>query len=394
MNKRLGVCLLNDSFPPVIDGVANVVLNYARIFQRDYADVVVATPRYPGEPDDYPFNVIRYPSVKTPITPDYRMGVPFPGIIRGLKHHPVDIIHCHCPFVSSLIAKPLRQATGAPIIMTYHTKYDIDIEHSFGSELLRTAAKRLIVSRIESCDEVWAVSRGAGENLKSLGYCGDYQVMDNGVDFPKGPVPEHISLSTGAEIGLSGMPSDLPVFLYVGRMMWYKNLKLILEGLQKAKSAGAAFKMILVGGGEEYDEIVEFAHSLGLTNECVFTGPVRDREKLRAIYSRADMFLFPSTFDSAPLAVREAAACGLAGVFVRGSASAEPATDGKNAVLIDEDPNSLASAVVDLSKNREYMKALGNRAMEELYLSWETVAARVYERYCEILERSASQKVV
>ena len=42
------VCLLNDSFPPVIDGVANVVTNYAENLVRGHgADVVVGTPRYP-----------------------------------------------------------------------------------------------------------------------------------------------------------------------------------------------------------------------------------------------------------------------------------------------------------------------------------------------------------
>lgn len=390
MSKRLSVCLLNDSFPPIIDGVANVVLNYAKIMQRDFCDVVVAVPNYPGESDDYPFPVIRYPSVKTPITPDYRMGLPLPGIVREIKKHPVDIIHCHCPFVSSVIAKTLRQAISAPVIMTYHTKYDVDIEHSFDFELLRAAAKKLIVSNIEACDEVWAVSRGAGENLKSLGYQGGYRIMDNGVDFPKGPAPEELILATCAELGIADIPPDVPLFLYVGRMMWYKNLKLTLDGLQTAKAAGAAFKMLFVGGGEEFDKITEYARSLGLSNECVFTGPIRDRDKIRAVYSRADMLLFPSTFDSAPLAVREAAACGLAGVLIRGSAAAEPVSDGQNALLIDEDPNSLASAVVSLSKDREYMKALGRRALDELYLSWDTVVAGVYKRYCDILETPIS----
>lgn len=42
------VTLLNDSFPPVIDGVANVVMNYAEIMHKEgLADVMVATPEYP-----------------------------------------------------------------------------------------------------------------------------------------------------------------------------------------------------------------------------------------------------------------------------------------------------------------------------------------------------------
>ena len=387
MDNTINVCLLNDSFPPVIDGVANAVLNYARVIHGNLGNAVVVAPRYPGGQCDYPFPIVYYPSVKTPKTAGYRMGVPIPGIIREIREYPVNLIHCHCPFVSSIISKALRQSTGAPIIMTYHTKYDIDISNSFDSELVQAVVKKIIVSNIESCDEVWTVSRGAGENLRGLGYHGEYRVMDNGVDFPKSPATGSSCQMISVEHGL---PAGLPVFLYVGRMMWYKGLRLILEGLHKAKASGACFKMIFVGGGEDFDQITQLSRQLELENDCIFTGPVKDREKLRAYYSRADMFLFPSSFDSAPIAVREAAACGLASVLIRDSSSAEPVTDEKNAVLIDEDASSLAWAIIRLLKNKGLMKALGRRAMDDLYISWETAVTRAYERYREVVENHRS----
>ncbi len=42
--RDLHVCLLNDSFPPAIDGVANAVVNYARIIDRQLGKVVVGLP--------------------------------------------------------------------------------------------------------------------------------------------------------------------------------------------------------------------------------------------------------------------------------------------------------------------------------------------------------------
>ena len=387
-DRPVNVCLLNDSFPPVIDGVANVVLNYAKTIHGAFGSAVAVVPRYPGEQYEYPFPVVLYPSIKTPKTAGYRTGLPLPGIIREIKNYPIDIIHCHCPFVSSVIAKALRHATGAPIVMTYHTRYDIDLADNFDSEFMRSAAKKIIVSNIGACDEVWAVSHSAGENLKSLGYRGSYRVMDNGVDFPKGKADEESIREIDNELGLS---ADTPVFLYIGRMMWYKGIKLTLEALSMAKAAGVRFRMIFVGGGKDFDEITEFAKNRGLENDCVFTGVIRDREKLRAYYSRADMFLFPSSFDSAPISVREASACGLASVLIRGSSSAEPVTDGRNAILIDEDAGSLARAVIELSKNKDYMKELGRRASDELYLPWDTAVARACERYREILESGPSE---
>ena len=382
-SKHINVCLLNDSFPPVLDGVANVVLNYAQIIHNNLGSAIVVVPRYPQESYDYPFPVVHYPSVKTPKTAGYRAGIPVPGIIRAIRNYPVDIIHCHCPFVSSLISKSLRQATGAPIIMTYHTKYDVDIANNFDSEFIQARVKKIILSNIEMCDEVWAVSHGAGENLRGLGYSGDYRVMDNGVDFPMGKAPEAFIRELANELGLRG---DMPVFLYVGRMMWYKGIRLILDGLQKAKAAGVKFKMVFVGGGEDFEEMTSVSRVHGLGNDCIFVGPVRDREKLRAFYSLADMFLFPSTFDSAPISVREASACGLASVLIRGSSSAEPVTDGKNAALISEDSDSLARAVIDLSRNKERMKTLGRNAMDDLYMPWDTAVSSAYCRYSEVLD--------
>ena len=63
----MNVCLLNDSFPPVIDGVANVVINYAQIMQDEgLAKVAVATPKYPdADYSSYPYMVIPYRSIDT-----------------------------------------------------------------------------------------------------------------------------------------------------------------------------------------------------------------------------------------------------------------------------------------------------------------------------------------
>ena len=49
----LHVCLMNDSFPPVIDGVSTCVRNYAEIIQRSLGQAYVCTPHYPDVEDHY-----------------------------------------------------------------------------------------------------------------------------------------------------------------------------------------------------------------------------------------------------------------------------------------------------------------------------------------------------
>ena len=388
MNTKLNVCLLNDSFPPIIDGVANAVLNYAKIIEASYGKAVVATPSYPGAVDDYPFRVIRYPSVKSTKFFGYRAGIPVnPMTLRALIRCDFDIIHCHCPTVSSLIARSLRTAIKVPIIMTYHTKFDIDIANSFDSSFMQATASKLILSNIEACDEIWAVSRGAGENLESLGYAGPWRVMENGVDFPKGTADAACVRRLRGELGIDG---EAPIFLFVGRIMWYKGIRTILDGLLKVQMRKIDFKMIFIGDGEDFDDVVSYARTLNLQNNCIFLGPVSDREKLRVYFSMADLFLFPSTFDTSGIVVKEAAACALASVLVRGSAAAEGTTDGRNGILINDSADALAAAVTGVAGNRAYMKSLGEKAMDELYLSWEDSVARAVERYRELLEEQKS----
>lgn len=223
-------------------------------------------------------------------------------------------------------------------MFTYHTKFDIDIAKAMRGKLLREEAAKLLAENISACDEVWTVSRGAGENLRKLGYQGEYCVMPNGVDFPRGRVSEKLIQEITGDCDL---PGALPVFLFVGRMMWYKGIKIILDALKRLMGAGLDFRMVFVGGGTDRDEIMAYSASLGLGDSVFFLPPIRDREAIRAWYCRADLFLFPSTFDTNGLVVREAAACSLASVLVRGSCAAEDVTDGETGFLIEENAEAM-----------------------------------------------------
>lgn len=87
MTQTATICLLNDSFPPLIDGVANAVKNYAQVISDSGHDPVVITPAHPDSSDeDYPYSIIRYPSLDLRrMTGGYMAGIPFsPEIARQL----------------------------------------------------------------------------------------------------------------------------------------------------------------------------------------------------------------------------------------------------------------------------------------------------------------------
>lgn len=385
MDDKLKVCLLNDSFPPTIDGVANTVFNYASIINDKLGEAVVATPKYPGVTDNYDFEVVRYASFDTTNIIGYRAGYPFePSVLGELESKKVDIIHAHCPAVSAILARTLREKANAPIVFTYHTKFDIDIRKALKSNILQEASIKVIVNNIEACDEVWVVSEGAGENLKSLGYKGDYIVMENGVDFPKGRASDS---AVKAVNDCMGIKDDLPVFLFVGRMMWYKGFKITLDALKMVKESGMEFHMVVVGDGSDALEIKDYASELGLSDNCIFVGAIQDRDILRAYYTRADMFLFPTSYDTNGIVVREAAACGLGSVLIKGSCAAEGITDRHNGYLIEENAESMAEAVKTLIADMDLAHRIGQNAMNEIYIPWEESVRKAYDRYRVVIEK-------
>ena len=387
MRENTGICLLNDSFPPLIDGVANAVVNYAqRLTERGDA-VTVATPAVPGADDSaFPFPVLRYPSFDTRKKLGYVSGRPFsPELAARLQKEGVGVLHTHCPIVSTFLARELRDVVDAPIVLTYHTKFDIDIAKAVRGKLLQESAIRALVQNISACDEVWTVSRGAGENLRSLGYQGDYLVMPNGVDLPRGRLtPEEVRSVTASY----DLPEDVPCFLFVGRLMWYKGIRIILDALASLRDQ--PFRMVFLGGGMDEADIRKYTEELGLTDRCLFPGSVRDRQALRAWYCRADLFLFPSTFDTNGLVVREAAACGLPAVLIRGSCAAEDVMDGVTGFLIEENAPSLAACLRELLRSPEKLRAVGRAAEENLYLSWTDAVDHAAARYETVMERYRS----
>lgn len=397
---KLNIGLFNESFPPTIDGVSNAVVNYATYITKNHADCTVVTPRYPHVTDDYPFEVYRYSSADISKNLGYRVGN-FISVkmLRDLNAKHFDIIHVHSPFASSLIADELKKLNaGIPVVFTYHTKFDIDFQKRLKIRSLCSMAEKFICRNISKADEVWVVSEGAAQSLRNIGYKGAYRVMKNGTDFARGRASDSEISEVRAQCGVD---SDTRMLLFVGRMMWYKNTGLILDALSSLPN-NINYKMVFVGDGLDKDAIKQYAIKLGLADKTYFAGAIHDREKLRAYYSAADLFLFPSTYDTAGLVVTEAAACDLPSVLIDGSCAAEDVVDDFSGFLCNENPHSLAEKIEYALSDSERLKRIGKNAGESVYLSWEEAVARAYKRYCEIyneyhkngVKKSLIQKVM
>ncbi len=360
--------------------------NYA-LYLNQLCRVTVATPAYKNVVDNYPFPVYRYQSLPLGERVGYRAGNPFnPETLRDLRAQKFDIIHAHAPCASSMLARVLnsKRKRKVPIVLTYHTKYEFDIAKRVPQKPFQKIALEFLLDNLNAVDEVWTVTRKCGEALRNIGYRGNYLVMENGTDFAFGRAPEDKVIQLREAYNIE---DDCFVFLFVGRMMWYKNIKVILDSLVIAKKKGLPFRVFMVGSGNDAREIREYAIRCGLEDQVIFTGPIYDREYLRVFYSAADIFLFPSTYDTSGIVVKEAAACNCPALLVRDSCAAEGVQHNVSGFLAeDETPEACAAALLDACQSQSHLEYVSKQAGKLLYLSWETVVQRAYTRYQEILD--------
>jgi len=386
---KLTIGQFNDSFPPIIDGVANVVLNYARCLNNEECYCCVITPKHPDAEDNYGFDVFRFASMKVPTRGEYRFGIPqmSTSFWMGLKKIPFDIVHAHSPFSSGAAARSIARKRNIPFVTTFHSKYKDDFKAAIKSDIIVDNIIQKIVAFYESADEVWAVSEGSVETLREYGYHGPVHVMENGCDIE----PQYRSEESDGIVNKAlNIPAELPVFVYVGQHIWQKNLKMVIESLKIVKEHGFRFRMLCVGDGPQRPAMKKMARDLGLKDDVMFTGKVASRDMLAKIYLRSSALLFPSYYDTSGLVSKEAAACGCPTVFAKGASIAAGITE-KNGFLTENSAQALAAVVERIIQNPAEARAVGEAARNTIYLSWEDAVNAAYERYLYLIELKKSQ---
>lgn len=145
--------------------------------------------------------------------------------------------------------------------------------------------------------------------------------------------------------------------------------------------------MLLAGEGKSREYFQDLVHEFGLHSRVQFLGKILDRELLKGLFGRADLFVFPSLYDNAPVVTREAAAMATPSVIVRGSNAAEGIRDGENGFLCENSPESLAGVIQKALEHPEKLRQIGEEARHSVFLSWESVMDdMVIPRYLEIIK--------
>lgn len=391
--------LFNDCFPPIMDGVSLTVSNLAHQFSQKGEEVTVVCPQMPGlDTAQYPFHISQYYSFPVPGRPPYRCGLPsvdfrFQREMAGMQF---SIVHAHCPFSSGEIALKTARKQGIPMVATFHSKFRDDFKRVLHNRQLVDLMVKRVVNFFEQADEVWVPQLSVGETLREYGYRGAYEVVDNGTDMAGLPYSEKMKRDAKKSLYVD---TREPLLLFVGQHIWEKNVEVILRALGKLK--GMPWHAIFVGDGYAKNDMIQLARQLGLTgcddyrqDKLTFFGTVGSREMLQTFYTAADLFLFPSLYDNAPLVVREAASRFTPSIVARGSNTAELFHDGQNGFVSDADTDSFANCLRYVLERPVLIEQAAKGAAQTLARPWSDVAEEVLDRYRLIIARKQNKMVI
>jgi len=377
--------LFNDSFPPVLDGVTLTVQNYVRWLTTFGKRTCVVTPWNPVKPSHDGYDLYRYFSLSIASRKPYRYGYPKldPFIWHKMRAVPFALVHSHCPFSSGRLALYAARKQHVPLIATFHSKYRTDLEHSLPGWMVKRIMSR-VMTFFDAADEVWIPQAKVEETVREYGYKGKLTVVENGIDLEMSDFASIKAFKAEQRLKLGYTPETM-VLLFVGQHIREKGVLLIIRAMDKLRDLPV--KMEFIGTGYATEEMKNLIRQLHLEDKVTLNGVISDREVLKSYYGAADMFLFPSRYDNAPLVVREAAMMGTPAVLIAGSTASEVIKDGFNGFLVEESPESYASRIRSLYNDRSAIQEAAEGASKTLTRSWREVMEEVVGRYEEIIER-------
>ncbi|MGA7924352.1 MAG: glycosyltransferase [Thermoplasmata archaeon] len=313
----MDVAFFSESYVPTLDGVAHVVHGLARQMTRWGHRVRVYTPNpVHGAPTERVeiegVPVIRVRAIPVPLYHQYSWGLfPFKQLRGENFARDVDVIHLHTPGMMGTTAFLAARHFGKPLLGTFHTNVWA-MRESFPStailNLFFRVARWYTLGTYLRCDLTTAPTEAARNELLYASrkpFRVPVEVVPNGIELDR--------FRPGLRVPdwrvRCGLP-DGPLATYLGRLTVDKGVHRFLDAVSEV-APEHRFSAIVAGAGPEEANVRErIGKDERLAGRVRYVGPVAEEEKA-ALLSQTNVFVVPSTSDTASISLLEAMACGV-----------------------------------------------------------------------------------
>jgi glycosyltransferase involved in cell wall biosynthesis len=377
------IFIFNDGFFPLIDGVVRAVDGYARYLHQQGIDVTVVVP-FVGDTSQYPYRILAIPQFKIP-----GFFYPLPYDMKGkriqslYRYDGPIVYHTHTPFLLGHLALKLAKKYRIPIVSTFHSKYYDDYLAATKSKMLARIFTFFTMRFFKKTTAIWTVSKGTVETMRQYGL--DHRpikIIPNGINFIPNPINK---LEAAIILKDYQVSTELPFILFVGQLIWQKNLQLILDTYLELEKKGFLFQAVFVGDGRDENHIKDYARKQGFKSKIIFTGKITNQLILGSFYQMASLFFFPSKYDNDPLVIKEAAAYQLPSLVLANTSIAQLLNNEVNGFIQKGDSQSFSARIIAILSDSKKLKAVGEKAKKTLVVSWSDTLKDLQDYYQEVL---------
>jgi glycogen synthase len=292
-----------------------------------------------------------------------------------------DIVHAH-DWLTFRAALLLKERYNCPIVLHVHSIERDRAGGRDGNPLVREVeATSMLLA-----DHVFAVSERTRQMIiDDYGIPGDkIEVAHNSID-PSlfDPLDEDNAYRYLDYLKTKGWR----VVANAGRLTVQKGLPHLITAAKKVVAFQPETIFLIVGDGEQKQELIRLAADSGISKNVIFTGFQRGK-RLRDAFSVADMFVMPSISEPFGLTPFEAAGYGTPSLISYQSGASEVL---RNCLKVDFwDIDLMASKIVGALRSQALLDELAENARIEFeQLSWRQTADKINSRYQQMAGASA-----
>jgi len=154
-----------------------------------------------------------------------------------------------------------------------------------------------------------------------------------------------------------GINKDEFLIAGIGRLVWQKGFEYLIDAVPRITKQIAKIKFLIVGEGPLKESLIEKSKKLEVEDKIVFTG---FRSDIKEILTSIDILVMPSLREGFPMVTLEAMAMVKPIVATDINGIREQIDHDENGLLIlPENPEAIADAIIFLFNNKEKSEQLG-----------------------------------
>ena len=355
------VLFISDVYFPRVNGVSTSIRTFRQDLGNCDVETVLVAPRYASPtPDDEP-GLLRVPSGYVPRDPEDRR-MRWGALTRTLDSLPrdeFDLVHIHTPFIAHYAGARFARRAGIPCVATYHTFFE-EYVHLYVPVMPRSIGRFLARAFTRSqCDDVQALiapSDPMREILLEYGVTTPIHVL------PTGLPADRFAAGDGERFrATAGLSPDRPLMTYIGRVAHEKNIDFLVHVFTQVRQSVPNAMLVIAGEGPARESLRQLVSSLKLDADVYFAGYLDRNTALLDCYAAANVFAFASRTETQGLVLLEAMAQGAPVVSTAELGTRSILKPGCGALIVQENKDEFAAAVVRVLQDKALQKDLGDR---------------------------------